>query len=83
MKDISVFKVGKPKSDDSQDIIFDEMMKILDEDDMDSLMDDEDENGLDLIYITVSEEKRKKLVDLFESYDVLVHHEHFKLKQKP
>jgi lipopolysaccharide biosynthesis protein len=83
MNPISVFKVGKPKNEDNEDIIFDKMTDILDENDMDSLMEDEDEDGIDLIYIAVTEEKRKKLVDLFEEYDVLLHHESFTLKQKP
>lgn len=83
MNPISVFKVGKPKNKDNEDVIFDKMTEILDENDMDSLMEDEDEDGIDLIYIAITEEKRKKLVTLFEEYDVLLHHESFTLKQKP
>jgi hypothetical protein len=83
MNKISVFKVGKPKNKDNEDIIFDEMMTILDESDMDSLMEDEDEDGIDLIYVAVTEDKREKLVALFENYEVLLHHETFVLKEKP
>ena len=83
MNPISVFKVGKPKNEDNEDVIFDKMTDILDENDMDSLMEDEDEDGIDLIYVAITEEKRKKLVTLFEEYDVLLHHESFTLKQKP
>jgi len=83
MNPISVFKVGKPKNEDNEEIIFDKMTTILDENDMDSLMEDEDEDGIDLIYVAITEEKRKKLVDLFEEYNVLLHHESFTLKQKP
>jgi len=83
MNPISIFKVGKPKNEDNEDIIFDKMTTILDENDMDSLMEDEDEDGIDLIYVAITEEKRKKLVSLFEEYDVLLHHETFILKQKP
>ena len=83
MNPISIFKVGKPKNEDNEDVIFDKMTEILDENDMDSLMEDEDEDGIDLIYIAITEEKRKKLVSLFEEYDVLLHHETFILKQKP
>jgi len=83
MNPISVFKVGKPKNEDNEDVIFDKMTDILDENDMDSLMEDEDEDGVDLIYIAITEEKRKKLVNLFEEYDVLLHHETFIIKQKP
>jgi hypothetical protein len=83
MNPISVFKVGKPKNEDNEDVIFDKMTEILDENDMDSLMEDEDEDGIDLIYVAITEEKRKKLVSLFKEYDVLLHHESFTLKQKP
>jgi lipopolysaccharide biosynthesis protein len=83
MNPISVFKVGKPKNEDNEDVIFDKMTEILDVNDMDSLMEDEDEDGIDLIYVTITEEKRKKLVSLFEEYDVLLHHETFIIKQKP
>jgi lipopolysaccharide biosynthesis protein len=83
MNPISVFKVGKPKNEDNEDVIFDKMTDILDENDMDSLMEDEDEDGIDLIYVAITEEKRKKLVSLFEEYDVLLHHETFIIKQKP
>ena len=50
---------------------------------MDSLMEDEDEDGIDLIYVAVTEDKREKLVALFENYEVLLHHETFVLKEKP
>jgi hypothetical protein len=83
MNPISVFKVGKPKNEDNEDVIFDKMTEILDVNDMDSLMEDEDEDGIDLIYVAITEEKRKKLVSLFEEYDVLLHHETFIIKQKP
>ena len=83
MNPISVFKIGKPKDEKSEDIIFDKMTEILDEKDMDSLMEDEDEDGIDYIYVAINDEKRKKLVNLFEEYDVLLHHESFTLKQKP
>jgi lipopolysaccharide biosynthesis protein len=83
MNPISVFKIGKPKNEDNEDVIFNKMTDILDENDMDSLMEDEDEDGIDLIYVAITEEKRKKLVNLFEEYDVLLHHETFIIKQKP
>ena len=83
MNPISVFKIGKPKDEKSEDIIFDKITEILDEKDMDSLMEDEDEDGIDYIYVAINDEKRKKLVNLFEEYDVLLHHESFTLKQKP
>ena len=83
MNPISVFKVGKPINDEDEDIIFDKMVAILDESDIESMMEDEDEDGVDLIFIPVDEEKRKKLVNLFEEYNILQHHESFTLKQKP
>ena len=83
MNPISVFKVGKPINEKDEDIIFDKMVAILDESDIESMMEDEDEDGIDLIFIPVDEEKRKKLVNLFEEYNILQHHESFTLKQKP
>jgi hypothetical protein len=70
MSKVGLFIIKEHKSSITKKKIFNEFLKILN-DDLENVVFSETKDGLDMLYVFLDIEKQKKIYDLFKKYSVL------------
>jgi hypothetical protein len=70
MSKVGLFIIKEHKSSITKKKIFNEFLKILN-DDLENVVFSETKDGLDTLYVFLDIEKQKKIYDLFKKYSVL------------
>jgi hypothetical protein len=70
MSKVGFFIIKEHKSSITKKKIFNEFLKILN-DDLENVVFSETKDGLDMLYVFLDIEKQKKIYDLFKKYSVL------------
>lgn len=73
MERVGFFIVGKPLSDNIEDEIFDEMRRILTNDEFKKIAFHENKDSHDILYTFLTEGQNINLKNLFNRYEVLIH----------
>jgi hypothetical protein len=74
MTQVGVFTVGKPKYRCVENRIFNSIKEILSKNEFDNIVYDEDEEGLDVIYVFTNEYAINNMIEMFSFNKVLKEH---------